>query len=57
MFAVNPSTGILQFTPEWPQDAKTLVYLSEQQDTRVRGNLGSVKIYHDRTIEFGIPDL
>src|SRR5208283_940272 len=53
VFAVNPGSGILQVTPDWTQDAETLVYLSQQKETCVRGNLGTLKIYHDCRIEFG----
>jgi len=47
VFAVNPGSGILQVTPDWTQDAETLVYLSQQKETCVRGDLGPLKIYHD----------
>jgi hypothetical protein len=43
LFAVNPRPAILQFTPDWTQDAETLVYLSQQQKNRVRSNLGPWK--------------
>jgi hypothetical protein len=34
-------------------DAETLIYLSEQDEACVRGNLGHLKIYHDCRVEFG----
>jgi hypothetical protein len=50
--AVNPAPGILQFTLDRTQDPETLVYLSQQEEIRVRGNLSLLKICHDCRIEF-----
>jgi len=47
VFVVNPGPGILQFTVHWIQDVESLVYLPQQEKTRVRGDLGPLKIYHD----------
>jgi len=53
VFAVNPGPGILQFTSHWTQNAETLVYLPQQQETRVLGDLSLLKIYYDSRIEVG----
>jgi hypothetical protein len=50
--AVNPAPGILQFTLDRTQDPESLVYLSQQEEIRVRGNLSLLKICHDCRIEF-----
>lgn len=43
--------SILQFTAHRTQCAKTLVYLPRQETTRVRGDLGSLKIYDDGPVK------
>ena len=52
VFAVNPGPGVHNLVLDWTQDAETLVYLPQQEKTRVRGDLGPLKIYHDGTVKF-----
>jgi hypothetical protein len=44
---VNLGPSILKLTLDWTQDHETLVYGPQQQETRVRDDLGPLKINHD----------